>query len=60
MLTEQILKDFTQDELLELMALKLEEVKTMGLQPKDLELYYITRVELDLIRKIIDERKNSL
>ena len=54
MLTENVLNNFTQDELVELMALKLEEIKHMGEPPKDPELYDITRVEIDLIRKIID------
>jgi hypothetical protein len=56
MLTKSVLKDFTYDELVDLMTLKLEELKQLGDQPKDLELYYLTRVEIDLITKVIAER----
>jgi hypothetical protein len=59
MYTEAMLKDFTLDALIELMALKLEELKELGDPPKDFELYYIQRVEIDLIQKVIDEKREN-
>jgi hypothetical protein len=57
MLTENALQEFSVEALFELMALTLEDFEQLEENQKDLKLRILKRNELELIQKLIDEKK---
>lgn len=56
MMTENTLKDFSLEALLDLMVLKLEEMKEQQ-KRKDKQLYKLKETEVKLIQKLIHRKK---
>lgn len=57
MYTEETLKDFTLDSLVDLMVLKLEQFEKLNEKLTDFNLRVLAREEIELIQKIIDEKR---
>ena len=60
MLTEEILVSYEFDELVQLLAVKLEKFEEIQQNNADHKTIEVARIELDLIEYVIDERSAKL